>query len=265
MANDRIELAQFQMSWTGVALGSASLQKVHILASQCRRAKSGRLSRWRGGGNARAKEKLYTAYLGRILEQAFRVHRRFCPSCVQLDDMVFAGILGFEKALRTLDLRRGTRVSANWRWVTRALLRSAIHDTFPVRIPNYKYEEFGELPSRLKAGDTTALACLSDSDRTALGMIWGFNLYSLNDLNEEEEPGVSFDLDGPLYSKWLLTKLLSPLSERQRQVILLRFSVDDSCGEEPTLESVGRHLGVTRERVRQIELQAKRKLQSYWS
>src|SRR5205814_10616862 len=69
----------------------------------------------------------------------------------------------------------------------------------------------------------------------------------------EEEVGVS------LRSQALTAALLS-LQERERQVLVLRYGLDDS--EPKTLEEIGRRLGLTRERVRQIELESLRRLAS---
>jgi len=55
-----------------------------------------------------------------------------------------------------------------------------------------------------------------------------------------------------------IEKLLSPLDERERQILALRFGLDR--GEPRTLEEVGEHFNLTRERIRQIEAKARRKL-----
>ena len=55
-----------------------------------------------------------------------------------------------------------------------------------------------------------------------------------------------------------ILKVLDTLSERERKVIMMRFGLED--GKEHTLEDVGRYFNVTRERIRQIEAKAKRKL-----
>lgn len=82
----------------------------------------------------------------------------------------------------------------------------------------------------------------------------------LGDFIEDETMPAPLELASQQLLKTQITDALCRLSERERRIIVLRFGLDD--GQFRTLEEVGREFGITRERIRQIEAKALRKLRN---
>ena len=80
----------------------------------------------------------------------------------------------------------------------------------------------------------------------------------IGDFVADESAPSPYDSTASVMLKEQIAKVLATLSDRERKVIIMRFGLDD--GRERTLEEVGRYFGVTRERIRQIEAKARRKL-----
>ncbi len=197
-------------------------------------------------------------------------------------DLLQQGVLGLERAARYYDLERGARFStyATW-WIFQFAMAFLYDQVEVVRVPRYLREAQGRMRrarARLYAQgivspgeqierlaeelgekrEKVALLLALDAKPVSLSTTAGDDEHDLATRLEDEsieEPGRSLDMED---LRSAVTRCMSSLSERQQVVVRMRFGLD---GEAPlTLEQVGDRLGVTRERVRQIQAKALERL-----
>lgn len=195
-----------------------------------------------------------------------------------LEDAVQEGNLGLLKAIQMYDYRKGNKFStyASW-WIRQHIARAAADTSRTVRLPVHVHERVVRLRRAMAAGGEAAIpskAALNaagvDPQEAADLLGWSRPLWSLDCLVEEgflvdlaEQPDVTGDPDSYAERTLLrqtVAKSLEALSQREREVLQMRFGLID--GDPKTLEQVGMHFGLTRERIRQIEAKAKAKLES---
>ena len=277
---DEIELDKIDLSFPeGVSIEDPvsmylkEIGKVPLLSAE----EEIELAKRMENGDEAAKKRLAEANLRLVVSIA----KRYVGRGMLFLDLIQEGNLGLIKAVEKFDYRKGYKFStyATW-WIRQAITRAIADQARTIRIPVHMVEtinklirvsrqllqELGREPTPEEIADKMDMSVervreilkISQEPVSLETPIGEEEDSHLGDFIQDDNVPVPADAAAFTLLKEQLVEVLSTLTDREQKVLRLRFGLDD--GRARTLEEVGKEFNVTRERIRQIEAKALRKL-----
>jgi RNA polymerase primary sigma factor len=258
----------------------ASFESLHLFLEEVGRyklltaAEELMLSKRVEAGDRGARRRMIEANLRLVVSIA----KRYRGHGVPLLDLIQEGTLGLDRAVDGFDWRRGYKFStyATW-WIRQSVQRAIARNARTIRIPEHIVErqvildgagrrlgaELGREPTHAELAEETGISLAHVREaRAAVRASVSLNQHLADDGDNEGELGDLFaddDATDPFHEAaeaWRRESIraaLCVLPDRERHIIDLRFGFEGECW---TLEAIGQELGLTRERVRQLEAHA---------
>ena len=279
-ADEEIELAQ------NMEDGAVAIEKINVLKGRLDGASEEEKAEIREeiktlqrdvGKGADAKKRLAEANLRLVVSIA----KRYVGRGMLFLDLIQEGNLGLIKAVEKFDYKKGYKFStyATW-WIRQAITRAIADQARTIRIPVHMVEtinklirvsrqllqELGREPSPEEIAKEMSMPVervreilkISQEPVSLETPIGEEEDSHLGDFIKDDNVPVPADAAAFTLLKEQLEEVLGTLTEREQKVLTLRFGLED--GRARTLEEVGKEFNVTRERIRQIEAKALRKL-----
>ncbi len=222
-------------------------------------------------GDRAAKERMINCNLRLVVHVA----KRYRGHGVPFGDLIQDGVIGLNRAVEKFDYRKGFKFStyATW-WIRQAVQRSVAGQARTIRVPTHVHErrqtlnrharkletELGRpaTPEELAKASGLKLQHVEEAlsvpeARASLNSPVGEDDGELGDLFADENADDPEAVAEDALRSLAVRQALAQLPERERRILELRFGID---GEPKSLEAIGAELGLTRERIRQLETQA---------
>ena len=243
------------------------------------------INRYRNEGDLEARNTIVEKNIGLCYKYAGWYQARD-NVMLNIEDLINDGIEGMIKAIDKFNVKKGVRFStyATW-WIKQSITRSSDNNFRNIRIPVHKVEwlkktkrelqnvikEFGNLDAEELCSKVGISMEEYEEYRNLMQGIGSLNQKVSKEDGESSEEVGNFIPDSEDYAekainnvdKEILFGVLDQcLTPREKEVIIRRFGLNGE--DETTLENIGKEMHVTRERVRQIEAKARRKIREYY-
>ena len=234
-------------------------------------------------GDESACDELVQANMRLVVSVASKYQGRNVP----LEDLIQEGNIGVMRAAKKFDYRKGFKFStyAIW-WIKQAIRRTLDNCSRSIRLPSYvvaKVNKFDSTYARLcqelqrepKIGELAEALELTEDQVKEILTLNADAISMETPLSDEKTSATLGDLvqdtsvnpeAGPIadmIEQDLVIQLLSKLSTREQQVLSMRYGLEG--GNEKTLREIGEKLNVTRERIRQLEIEAIHRLRRFYN
>ena len=261
------------MSSNPIRLYLRDIRQIPLLTLEKERELAKRVKK----GNTKARKELIKANLRLVVSIAKRYENIGLPFL----DLVEEGNIGLMKAVERYDISKGCKLStyASW-WIKQSILRGLANQGKTIRVPVYMIEKLSILKkvirelTQKKKNPPTSQEIADELDipiekvteiQNAAAFSASLNSFmgedgtdELIDIIENERASDPAQEVGAMFLKDEIEILLNDLTSRESDILKLRFGIED--GENLTLEKIGSKYKITRERVRQIEQTAVKKL-----